>query len=218
MPLEEVTRLPHEEVTLLYLPRRTSARSTSPPPPPPQPEREPEPQHPQHPQRPQRPPINVTPEIPSEMLRNERHRPTIPAYPNPNQSKMERECCRIMEEIYRAPFVTVRPDFLSNPETGRNLEIDCYNHDLRIGLEYNGPTHYMWPNHTSQTYDQFIAQIRRDQYKLDACDAAGIYLITVPHNVPQHLLRDYITYYLPENVSSRMRARQPPVQIEQQVL
>jgi hypothetical protein len=32
----------------------------------------------------------------------------------------------------------VRPDFLKNPATGRNLEIDCFNNQLKIGLEYQG--------------------------------------------------------------------------------
>jgi hypothetical protein len=162
--------------------------------------------------------IDATPEIPEAILESVRN---IPVRLNPragHASRMEAECCAIMEEIYGVPFTTVRPDFLVNPETNKNLEIDCYNHDLRIGVEYNGPTHYKWPNHFPQTYEQFIAQIRRDQYKIDACDAAGVYLITVPHDVPREWLRQYITYYLPENVADRLRQNRPPVQTQQETL
>lgn len=162
--------------------------------------------------------IDVTPAIPEEILQSVRN---IPVRLNPragHASRMEAECCAIMENIYGVPFTTVRPDFLVNPETGKNLEIDCYNHDLRIGVEYNGPTHYKWPNQYPQTYEQFIAQVRRDQYKIDACDAAGVYLITVPYDVPREWLREYITYYLPENVAQRLRQNQPPVQTQEETL
>jgi hypothetical protein len=97
-----------------------------------------------------------------------------------------------MEELTGLPFDTVRPDFLRNPETGRNLEIDCYNDQLKIGVEYNGIQHYVYPNFTGQTYEQFIAQARRDQYKIRACDENGVYLIVVPYTVPNERIRDYI--------------------------
>lgn len=123
------------------------------------------------------------------------------------QSKPELRCREILEEIYGEPFFCIRPDFLKNPETKRNCELDCYNHELGIALEYNGPTHYTWPNWTGQTKEQFIQQVRRDQFKIKSCDANGVYLITVPYNVPNHKLKDYITYYLPENELKRQLAK-----------
>ena len=72
-------------------------------------------------------------------------------------------------------------------------------------LEFNGVQHYIWPNYTGQSKEEFINQVKRDKYKLDCCDQHGVYLITVPYNVPDYLLRDYITHYLPENVMKRMR-------------
>jgi hypothetical protein len=35
-------------------------------------------------------------------------------------------------------FKSVRPGWLENPLTGRNLELDCYNEYLKLALEYNG--------------------------------------------------------------------------------
>lgn len=121
------------------------------------------------------------------------------------RSKKELICCQILEDIYKKPFTSFRPSFLKNPETGYNLEIDCYNDELKIGLEYQGSQHYIYPNYTTQSINDFIQQLRRDQYKVEACDRNGVYLITVPYNIPDNLLRQYIEYYLPENVQSRLK-------------
>lgn len=120
-------------------------------------------------------------------------------------SKGERLCKQAIEEITGKNFYCVRPDFLKNPETGRNLELDLYNDELKIGLETNGYQHYIYPNVFHKTRDEFVNQIRRDQFKIDTCDANGIYLITVPYNVPLNLedIKKYILYYMPENAHLR---------------
>src|SRR5690606_25997188 len=92
-------------------------------------------------------------------------------------SRGERLCCQTMERIYGVPFSSVWPDWLLNPETGETLELDCYNDELKIAVEYNGEQHYKWPNFTNQTYQQFLNQVRRDTLKLDLCDRNGVYLI-----------------------------------------
>ena len=125
-------------------------------------------------------------------------------------SKAELICKEAIEEIYGAPFHCIRPNFLKNPETKRNLELDMYNHDLKLAVEYSGQQHYVWPNYTGQTKEQFINQVRRDKYKLECCDANGIYLITVPYTVPYHKIKDYLKYYIPENYKNRMNDNNPP--------
>jgi hypothetical protein len=126
-------------------------------------------------------------------------------YKNEKKSKGEILCKKAIEEIYEKPFYCVRPNFLKNPETGRNLELDLYNDELKIAIEYSGSQHYKWPNNYHKTYDEFISQVRRDQYKINVCDANGIYLITVPYNVPNEYesIKKYIEYYLPENAHLR---------------
>lgn len=118
-------------------------------------------------------------------------------------SRGERICREVLESYYKKKFPRVRPYFLQNPETGRNLELDCYNAELKIGLEYNGIQHYIWPNFTNCTKEEFMEQLRRDQFKYQICEQNDIYLITVPYTVPYELIPNYIFYYLPENVAQR---------------
>lgn len=148
--------------------------------------------------------IDMTPEIPKELLdkklekKQKRRRHT---------SKKEELCRQIIEEIYGKPFPPIRPSWLINPETGYPLELDCYNDELKLAIEYNGEQHYQFPNFTGQTKEAFIAQIRRDKFKIDKCDQIGVYLITVPYTVPDHLVKDYITYYLPESCVAREKEK-----------
>lgn len=115
-------------------------------------------------------------------------------------SRPEALCCKILEELYSKPFSKIRPNFLKNPETGCNLELDCYNDELKIAVEYSGYQHYIYPNRYHKTYDDFIKQVRRDQFKIEMCDQNGIYLITVPYWVPEFKLKDFIIEHLPENI------------------
>ncbi len=135
----------------------------------------------------------------------------IPEVPNPPKkkgrfvSRGERICCETMEKIYGVPFTTVRPSWLTNPETGRALELDCYNDDLKIGVEYNGEQHYKWPNYTNQSNQQFIDQVRRDQLKTKLCERNGVYLIVVPYKVPHKNIPSFIMSHLPETIQRRIQ-------------
>ena len=127
-------------------------------------------------------------------------------YNNGKKSKGELLCKQAIEDIYGVPFYCVRPDFLKNPETGRNLELDLYNDDLKIAVERHGSQHYLYPNTFHKTKEEFLSQVRRDQFKVATCDENGIYLITVPYNVPNDYekIKAYIEYYLPENHEKRI--------------
>jgi hypothetical protein len=120
-------------------------------------------------------------------------------------SRGERQCCQTLERIYGVPFTSTWPDWLRNPETGETLELDCYNDDLKLAVEYNGEQHYKWPNFTNQSYQQFINQVRRDRLKVDICDRNGVYLISVPYNVSYDLIPSYIISHLPETIQKRLR-------------
>jgi hypothetical protein len=109
-----------------------------------------------------------------------------------------------MESIYGVPFSTIRPSWLLNPETGENLELDCYNEELKIAVEYNGEQHYKWPNFTNQTREQFINQVRHDMFKSNLCDRNGVYLIIVPYNVSYESITNYIIAQLPETIRKHL--------------
>ena len=115
-------------------------------------------------------------------------------------SKGEKLCCETMEKIYGVPFTSTWPEWLRNPETGEKLELDCYNEDLKLAVEYNGEQHYNWPNFTNQTQEQFINQVRRDEFKMKMCDRNGIYLIVVPYTVKHKDIPSYLISNTPEAI------------------
>jgi len=147
--------------------------------------------------------INCVPYVPNGIIKK-----TQPI-PGCNKKRMdsrgEQTCREILEDYYKKPFPKIRPGFIRNPETQSLLELDGYNSELGIAFEYNGIQHYNWPNFTNQQYDEFKSQVRRDQFKLECCDRHNVYLITIPYTVPYEDIRDYIIYYLPENVVKRLK-------------
>ena len=118
---------------------------------------------------------------------------------NNKLSKGEQLCKDVIQDIYQLPFYCVRPKFLKNPETGRNLELDLYNDQVKIAIEYNGIGHYKYPNPFHRTKEEFINQIRRDKFKVDMCDVNDVYLISVPYTIPLNYsaIKEYILERLP---------------------
>ena len=108
------------------------------------------------------------------------------------ESRGERECRRVMEQIFKRPFPCIRPPFLNNPATGKNLEIDCCNLDLMLGVEYNGIQHYQYVPAMHRTYDAFHQQQVRDKLKQELCQAAGFTLITVPYTIQYDSIENYL--------------------------
>jgi len=109
-------------------------------------------------------------------------------------SKGETECRRVLVNIFNRPFNKSRPDFLKNPVTGNayNLELDCFEADMRLGLEYNGRQHYEYTSFFHKNKEQFYNQKYRDDMKQRMCKDNGITLITVPYTVPVPRIEDFI--------------------------
>jgi len=116
-----------------------------------------------------------------------------------SNNKREEKCRRIFESIYQAPFGTCKPDFLKSPKTGRNLELDGYNADLKIAFEYNGIQHYQYPNPFHRTEEKFQRQLYNDRIKRRMCDELGIYLISIPYHIKDKDLRSFIISKLPRD-------------------
>lgn len=107
-------------------------------------------------------------------------------------NKNEERCRVIVENLYPGhKFLTVRPDWLKNPTTGRNLELDMYCHELKIALEYQGLQHTeMTKFH--RTRGDLIYQYRKDTYKMQRCKELGITLLQIPHWVKPLELEHFI--------------------------
>jgi len=112
--------------------------------------------------------------------------------------KNEQRCRKILEDIFQKPFPSVRPKWLKNPSTKRNLELDMYCHDLvvngkkvRIAAEFDGKQHtQMTGFHKNKK--ELMYQILKDQYKDKRCKELGITLLRIPYWATDDL-KGYIT-------------------------
>jgi hypothetical protein len=109
----------------------------------------------------------------------------------PNLKKHENRCRVIMETIFRAPFTSVRPDFLLY-KNGKNLELDGYNEQLHVAFEYQGIQHRTFTPHFHKTREDFLLQQERDAFKANVCEERGIHLLRIPDTVPYDELEAYI--------------------------
>jgi len=114
-------------------------------------------------------------------------------------SKGEIESKRVMEKIFGIPFIKIRPKWLLNEDTGKNLEIDCYNPDLKIGVEYQGAQHDHFSPYFHKTYDNFLKQQKRDQLKRKKCKDYGILLIEVPYTLETKDIENFLIKELKKN-------------------
>lgn len=107
---------------------------------------------------------------------------TDPSLPK-RRSKGEIACQQALQKMFGKPFETARPDFLDNKVTGFNLEIDCWDPELKLGVEYQGIQHYKFKPYFYKTFSDFRNQQYRDEMKRMKCKAAGVVLIEVPYTV-----------------------------------
>ncbi len=115
--------------------------------------------------------------------------------------KHETRCRAILEDIFQSPFVSIRPDYLKYPKTGKNLELDGYNEDYNIAFEYQGVQHRKYTPMFHQSYQDFLDQLARDDYKKKRCDELGIKVIYIPDTVPY----DKLEVYLKEKVKMMLK-------------
>ena len=96
----------------------------------------------------------------------------------------ERYCIEFLQLLFpNYTFTKVRPSWLKNPSTNRSLELDGFCPELMLAIEYNGIQHYVWPNFTGCTREQFFAQRQRDQIKEEICIRENICLIRIPYTI-----------------------------------
>ena len=117
---------------------------------------------------------------------------------NPNEpteakeSKGERASRAAAERIFNKPFTKIRPDFLKNDVTQHNLELDVYNEDLQLAIEYSGRQHYEFVPFFHKNYEAFLNQKYRDEMKKTKCKENGIKLIEIPYTVKLEDIESFV--------------------------
>jgi hypothetical protein len=105
--------------------------------------------------------------------------------------KHEHKCRQIMEKLFQTSFPSIRPDFLRY-KNGKNLELDMYNEDLQLAVEYDGIAHRKFCKFFHKSYDDFLSQKERDQFKDQRCKELNITLVRVPDTIPFEQLETYL--------------------------
>jgi len=109
----------------------------------------------------------------------------------------EQIVCHIMKQMLNDENLktNVRPKFLTNPKTGRALELDCWSAKHKIAAEYNGIQHYQFPSHFYSNYTDFEKQIYRDEIKRQLAQQHNVKIITVPCTVDSYIFDKEKTNY-----------------------
>ncbi|CAL44686.1 25.6 kDa Uvr/REP helicase [Spodoptera frugiperda ascovirus 1a] len=107
-------------------------------------------------------------------------------------SRGEIACRTHLERRFGVPFGKVRPDWLVNPSTRAKLELDCYNEELRLAVEYNGRQHYEYVPRFHTCRNDLTTQKARDVVKHEICRRMNVDLIDVPYTVHVDDIPDYL--------------------------
>ena len=92
----------------------------------------------------------------------------------------------------------MRPDWLKNPWTYQNLELDGYNPDIvtpkgkGLAFEYDGVQHSRFTPLFHSCVDDFEYQVMKDSLKDEMCKDEGVLLIRIPHYVCYWHLKPFI--------------------------
>jgi hypothetical protein len=88
----------------------------------------------------------------------------------------EEQCKNIVECVFNKPFQKA-PRW----DSPIDMELDMYNKELQIAVEFNGQQHYYFPTKYHKTIDKFNNQIKRDKLRQQKCKDNGITLIAIPY-------------------------------------
>jgi hypothetical protein len=89
-------------------------------------------------------------------------------------------------------FPSIRPRWLTNPRSGRALECDCYNDELRLCIEVSGKQHYQHVPYFHRTADAFHYQLFKDKLKRSLLHKHGDQLIVVPYWVKRKDMEPFL--------------------------
>ena len=113
-------------------------------------------------------------------------------------SKFEEKCRNIFERLFKVPFIKVRPNWLNNPLTKKNLELDGYNSTVKtpmgygLAFEADGMQHSILVPYYHKSKADFIYQHSKDNWKEKRCKDLGIILVRVPYYAETENLEQFI--------------------------
>ena len=92
----------------------------------------------------------------------------------------------LLELFPKYKFIKVKPNWLNNDITGKNLELDFYCDDLKLAIEFQGQQHY---DHTPYFHGEgeisdrnYAGQLQRDFDKKKICKGYDITLIEIKYD------------------------------------
>ena len=105
------------------------------------------------------------------------------------RTRSEQEAIDVFEKICGRPFPTAYPEWLR--WRGRPMELDGYNEELRVGVEFSGPLHTkFYP--ARESYAAYKERVDKDREKIRLCRENGVRLIVIDMSVPRRHLYNYI--------------------------
>lgn len=135
--------------------------------------------------------MGVVNDAPESQPKRQKHKPKL--------NKHEERCREIFEEIFDAKFKSTRPNWLQNPVTKKNLELDGFAPNIKtklgkgLAFEYDGAQHSQYNKHFHRGGpEEFIYQTKKDSWKDLRCKQEGVLLIRIPSFVAFQDLERYI--------------------------
>jgi len=113
-------------------------------------------------------------------------------------NKHEERCREIFQDIFGVKFKSCRPEWLENPVTHKNLELDGFNATIKtpigrgLAFEYDGAQHSKFTPRFQRNPDEFVYQCKKDSWKDLRCKQEGILLIRIPSFVAFQDLERFI--------------------------
>lgn len=105
------------------------------------------------------------------------------------RTKSEQYAIELLEQITGKKFPTVNPGWLKFE--GKSLELDGYNEELKLALEFSGPMHRKWfPE--KESYEKYLDRVEKDAAKKRICKEKGIFLMELDSELPKRHWKTYI--------------------------
>lgn len=117
-----------------------------------------------------------------------------PIYQSSCESKGEAIVRQYLCQKFNKPFEKIRNIY--NPITGQYLELDCYNSELSLAVEYQGKQHYIYTPYFHKNIEAFRNQQYRDELKRLYCKEKKIILLEVPYTIKHVDIPNYLDYLL----------------------